>query len=130
SARETFFARGGAVARGRPGAAADGPAAARPRPRVKSRENRTGKGTRIMAGRSSGAASRRRSAGSRGDLDPGGDGRSGPGTVVRQRRRGPGRLGVASSEPADVTRVPLSLRLTDRQCRVLEVIQESIDRRG
>jgi repressor LexA len=37
---------------------------------------------------------------------------------------------VASSEPADVTRVPLSLRLTDRQCRVLEVIQESIDRRG
>jgi repressor LexA len=31
---------------------------------------------------------------------------------------------------ADVTRVPLSLRLTDRQCRVLEVIQESIDRRG
>jgi repressor LexA len=29
-----------------------------------------------------------------------------------------------------VTRVPLSLRLTDRQCRVLEVIQESIDRRG
>ncbi|HEV2346513.1 MAG TPA: transcriptional repressor LexA [Actinocrinis sp.] len=37
---------------------------------------------------------------------------------------------MASSEPADVTRVPLSLRLTDRQCRVLEVIQESIDRRG
>jgi repressor LexA len=31
---------------------------------------------------------------------------------------------------SDVTRVPLSLRLTDRQCRVLEVIQESIDRRG
>ena len=29
-----------------------------------------------------------------------------------------------------MTRVPLSLRLTDRQCRVLEVIQESIDRRG
>ena len=29
-----------------------------------------------------------------------------------------------------MTRVPLSLRLTDRQCRVLEVIQDSIDRRG
>ncbi len=80
-----------------------------------------------MAGRSNGTASRRRSAGSRGDSgDPGGDGAPG-GTVVRQRsRRGPGRLGAAE----DVTRVPLSLRLTDRQCRVLEVIQESIDRRG
>jgi repressor LexA len=29
-----------------------------------------------------------------------------------------------------MTKVPLSLRLTDRQCRVLEVIQDSIDRRG
>jgi repressor LexA len=84
-----------------------------------------------MAGRSNGAASRRRNAGSRGEGDPGGDGKPGAGTVVRQRRRGPTRLGGAGSgELADVTRVPLSLRLTDRQCRVLEVIQESIDRRG
>ena len=82
-----------------------------------------------MAGRSNGAASRRRSAGSRADgADPGIDGK--PATVVRQRRRGPGRLGPTPAELADVTRVPLSLRLTDRQCRVLEVIQDSIDRRG
>jgi repressor LexA len=81
-----------------------------------------------MAGRSSGATSRRR-VGSRGEgADPGGDGKTG--TVVRQRRRGPGRLGPTAAELADVTRVPLSLRLTDRQCRVLEVIQDSIDRRG
>ena len=80
-----------------------------------------------MAGRSSGAASRRR-VGSRGEAaDPGADGK--PGMVVRQRRRGPGRAGPAA-ELSDVTRVPLSLRLTDRQCRVLEVIQDSIDRRG
>jgi len=80
-----------------------------------------------MAGRSSGAASRRR-VGSRGEgADPGVDGK--PGMVVRQRRRGPGRSGPAA-ELSDVTRVPLSLRLTDRQCRVLEVIQDSIDRRG
>jgi repressor LexA len=79
-----------------------------------------------MAGRSNGAVSRRRSPGSREGADPGGDGK--PGTVIRQRRRGPGRPGAA--EASDVTRVPLSLRLTDRQCRVLEVIQESIDRRG
>ncbi|HEV2640414.1 MAG TPA: transcriptional repressor LexA [Actinocrinis sp.] len=61
--------------------------------------------------------------------------------VVRQRRRGagpgepPGLPGPKSahSEKAggtEVTKVPLSLRLTDRQCRILEVIQESIDRRG
>jgi repressor LexA len=81
-----------------------------------------------MAGRSSGAAARRR-VGSRGEgVDAGGDGK--PGTVVRQRRRGPGRLGPTAAELSDVTRVPLSLRLTDRQCRVLEVIQDSIDRRG
>jgi repressor LexA len=61
-------------------------------------------------------------------VDAGGDGK--PGTVVRQRRRGPGRLGPTTAELSDVTRVPLSLRLTDRQCRVLEVIQDSIDRRG
>jgi repressor LexA len=82
-----------------------------------------------MAGRSNGAASRRRNAGSREGANPGADVKSGAGTVVRQRRRGPGRVGAAA-EPADVTKVPLSLRLTDRQCRVLEVIQESIDRRG
>jgi repressor LexA len=85
-----------------------------------------------MAGRSSAAAARRRGAGARGDAargaEPGGDGKP-AGAVVRQRRRGPGRLG-AGAEAADMTRVPLSLRLTDRQCRVLEVIQESIDRRG
>jgi repressor LexA len=81
-----------------------------------------------MAGRSSGAASKRR-VGSRADgADPGVDSKRG--TVVRQRRRGPGRLGPTAAELADVTRVPLSLRLTDRQCRVLEVIQDSIDRRG
>ena len=80
-----------------------------------------------MAGRSSGAASRRR-VGSRGEgADPGVDGK--PGMVVRQRRRGPGRSGP-TADLSDVTRVPLSLRLTDRQCRVLEVIQDSIDRRG
>jgi len=80
-----------------------------------------------MAGRSSGAASRRR-VGSRGEgADPGADGK--PGMVVRQRRRGPGRSGP-TADLSDVTRVPLSLRLTDRQCRVLEVIQDSIDRRG
>jgi repressor LexA len=83
-----------------------------------------------MAGRSSEAASRRRNAASREGADPGGDGKSGAGTVVRQRRRGPNRVGASASELADVTRVPLSLRLTDRQCRVLEVIQDSIDRRG
>ncbi|WP_414639577.1 transcriptional repressor LexA [Actinocrinis sp.] len=84
-----------------------------------------------MAGRSSAAAARRRSAGSRGEAaraESSGDGKPAS-AVVRQRRRGPGRLG-AGAEPADMTRVPLSLRLTDRQCRVLEVIQESIDRRG
>jgi len=31
---------------------------------------------------------------------------------------------------AAVTKVPLALRLTDRQCRIIEVIQDSIDRRG
>ena len=31
---------------------------------------------------------------------------------------------------AVVTKVPLALRLTDRQCRIIEVIQDSIDRRG
>ncbi len=29
-----------------------------------------------------------------------------------------------------MTKVPLALRLTDRQCRIIEVIQDSIDRRG
>ena len=61
--------------------------------------------------------------------------------VVKQRRRsagpadppGPAGPRTAQLEKAggpEVTKVPLSLRLTDRQCRILEVIQESIDRRG
>ncbi|MBR7839271.1 transcriptional repressor LexA [Actinospica durhamensis] len=37
--------------------------------------------------------------------------------------------GGGRGEPA-VTKVPLALRLTDRQCRIIEVIQDSIDRRG
>jgi len=36
----------------------------------------------------------------------------------------------AGSEAEAVTKVPLALRLTDRQCRIIEVIQDSIDRRG
>jgi repressor LexA len=56
------------------------------------------------------------------------------GTVVRPRTE-PGRRGAAparttAQDSSEVTRVPLSVRLTDRQCRVLEVIQDSIDRRG
>ena len=67
--------------------------------------------------------------------------------VVRQRRRGVGPAAAPAAAAAkkpqlekasqlekaggpEVTKVPLSLRLTDRQCRILEVIQESIDRRG
>jgi repressor LexA len=56
-------------------------------------------------------------------------------TVVRPRAE-PGRRGAAparlaaAQDASEVTRVPLSVRLTDRQCRVLEVIQDSIDRRG
>jgi repressor LexA len=80
-----------------------------------------------MAGRSNGAVTRRGSVRSGGEAaDPdGADGPAGTAAVVRQRRRGATR-----PEPAEPTRVPLSLRLTDRQCRVLEVIQDSIDRRG
>ena len=37
---------------------------------------------------------------------------------------------AAPGEPEAVTKVPLALRLTDRQCRIIEVIQDSIDRRG
>ena len=40
---------------------------------------------------------------------------------------------VPAGEPGGgeaVTKVPLALRLTDRQCRIIEVIQDSIDRRG
>jgi repressor LexA len=37
---------------------------------------------------------------------------------------------TASGEAEAVTKVPLALRLTDRQCRIIEVIQDSIDRRG
>ena len=61
--------------------------------------------------------------------------------VVKQRRRGVAAVeavGLSGPKAAqlekaggpEVTKVPLSLRLTDRQCRILEVIQESIDRRG
>ena len=37
---------------------------------------------------------------------------------------------AAGETDAVVTKVPLALRLTDRQCRIIEVIQDSIDRRG
>jgi repressor LexA len=37
---------------------------------------------------------------------------------------------AAHKAASETTKVPLALRLTDRQCRVLEVIQDSIDRRG
>ena len=37
---------------------------------------------------------------------------------------------AAHKAAPETTKVPLALRLTDRQCRVLEVIQDSIDRRG
>jgi repressor LexA len=66
--------------------------------------------------------------------------------VVRQRKGPadkPGRAakGAKAARPAKtaraaggeteaVTKVPLALRLTDRQCRIIEVIQDSIDRRG
>jgi repressor LexA len=61
--------------------------------------------------------------------------------VVKQRRRsagaveapglsGPKSAALEKAGATEVTKVPLSLRLTDRQCRILEVIQESIDRRG
>jgi repressor LexA len=60
--------------------------------------------------------------------------RRGDGTTVVRPRAEPGRRGAASArsgaQDLEVTRVPLSVRLTDRQCRVLEVIQDSIDRRG
>ena len=42
-----------------------------------------------------------------------------------------GRSSAAAGGDAEaVTKVPLALRLTDRQCRIIEVIQDSIDRRG
>ncbi|MBR7829780.1 transcriptional repressor LexA [Actinospica sp. MGRD01-02] len=66
--------------------------------------------------------------------------------VVRQRKgsadKPSGRAGGAAGakttkaarsavgEAEAVTKVPLALRLTDRQCRIIEVIQDSIDRRG
>ena len=66
--------------------------------------------------------------------------------VVRQRKgpgEKPGRAAAKSAKTARpakparpageaeaVTKVPLALRLTDRQCRIIEVIQDSIDRRG
>lgn len=64
--------------------------------------------------------------------------------VVRQRKgpgEKPGRAAAKSAKAARpakaprgegeaVTKVPLALRLTDRQCRIIEVIQDSIDRRG
>ena len=37
---------------------------------------------------------------------------------------------AGESEAVSTTKVPLALRLTDRQCRIIEVIQDSIDRRG
>ncbi|WP_084316441.1 transcriptional repressor LexA [Actinospica robiniae] len=62
--------------------------------------------------------------------------------VTAAKTRGAGRAagggggGGGKSEPGGgrgepaVTKVPLALRLTDRQCRIIEVIQDSIDRRG
>jgi repressor LexA len=40
------------------------------------------------------------------------------------------RTAAAGEAEAVTTKVPLALRLTDRQCRIIEVIQDSIDRRG
>ena len=40
------------------------------------------------------------------------------------------RSAAAGETEAVTTKVPLALRLTDRQCRIIEVIQDSIDRRG
>jgi repressor LexA len=37
---------------------------------------------------------------------------------------------AGEAEAVSTTKVPLALRLTDRQCRIIEVIQDSIDRRG
>jgi repressor LexA len=54
----------------------------------------------------------------------GGGGGSGGASAGGKAEPGGGR-----GEPA-VTKVPLALRLTDRQCRIIEVIQDSIDRRG
>jgi repressor LexA len=51
--------------------------------------------------------------------------------TVKAARSAVGRGASASAgEPEAVTKVPLALRLTDRQCRIIEVIQDSIDRRG
>jgi repressor LexA len=47
----------------------------------------------------------------------------------RAGRGDKGEPGGGRGEAA-VTKVPLALRLTDRQCRIIEVIQDSIDRRG
>ena len=40
------------------------------------------------------------------------------------------RAAAPAGDAEAVTKVPLALRLTDRQCRIIEVIQDSIDRRG
>ena len=51
--------------------------------------------------------------------------------TAKAARSAVGRGASASAgEPEAVTKVPLALRLTDRQCRIIEVIQDSIDRRG
>ncbi len=58
-----------------------------------------------------------------------GKGRGGAGRAGAPGGGGSGGEAAGRAEPA-VTKVPLALRLTDRQCRIIEVIQDSIDRRG
>ena len=52
-----------------------------------------------------------------------------PAKVPRTVKAAP-RTAAAGEAEAVTTKVPLALRLTDRQCRIIEVIQDSIDRRG
>jgi repressor LexA len=69
----------------------------------------------------------------KGSADKPGRGAGGSGTAktVKATRtvKAAGR-NAGETEAAAVTKVPLALRLTDRQCRIIEVIQDSIDRRG
>jgi repressor LexA len=66
---------------------------------------------------------------------PGRAGNSGAGAAAKPARapkavKAAARGAAAGETEAVTTKVPLALRLTDRQCRIIEVIQDSIDRRG
>ena len=93
-----------------------GPAAEKPRGASAAAKN-AAKGVKAVTAGKGRGASRAASAAAGGGSggDAGGGGKSG--------------AGGGRGEPA-VTKVPLALRLTDRQCRIIEVIQDSIDRRG